>query len=403
MTELEKAAQAHKERLDALETQIKGATTPEQMEVVKNELSELINGNKEVTESQKAELSDLQEQVNVLKELTQNSPKQGVTLAEEIKQNKEELKSIAKGMSSKEIVVKADTLRASVSGNQQALELNEIGQLAHAKLTAYDIFRKIPVSSSNNNGVIRYYDWDEATIVRAADMIAEGVAFPESTAKWVTKTETIRKIGDTLPVSEEFFEDEAMFAAELDMFLDTNVKIKRNDQIVNGDGIGQNLNGIFASVDAFVPAASAISDASIYDLFVKVSEDITSVGGSKYQPDFALMNIADINKMKLKKDANDNYIMPPFVSRDGNNVAGMIVLEENSVVANTMVIGDRRYARIYEKAGISLSRGMVNTQFTEDMETLKARTRLLFLIRGADKGGFLKVTDISAALTTLAL
>jgi hypothetical protein len=106
--------------------------------------------------------------------------------------------------------------------------------------------------------------------------------------------------------------------------------------------------------------------------------------------------------MKLKKDANENYVIPPFVSRDGTEVAGILVLEENAIVANTMVLGDRSYARIYEKAGIVISRGMVNAQFNEDMETLKARTRLAFLIRGADKGGFLKVTSISAALVTLA-
>jgi hypothetical protein len=36
------------------------------------------------------------------------------------------------------------------------------------------------------------------------------------------------------------------------------------------------------------------------------------------------------------------------------------------------------------------------------METLKVRTRLAFLIRGADEGGFRKVTSISAALALLA-
>ena len=67
------------------------------------------------------------------------------------------------------------------------------------------------------------------------------------------------------------------------------------------------------------------------------------------------MNITDINKMKLKKDANENYIIPPFVSRDGKEASGMFVLEDNDIVANTMVIGDSRYASSYEKAGIVLS------------------------------------------------
>lgn len=324
------------------------------------------------------------------------------TIVEQIKENVDTLKAIAKKESSKEIVLKANTVRANIANNAQTMELDSIGQLAHRKLTAYDLFRKLPVSESNNNGVITYYDWDQATIVRAAAMVAEGAAFPESTAAWEKGTVTLKKIGDTLPVSEEFFEDEAMFAAELDMFLDTNVKIKREDQVVNGSGVGENITGIVASVDAYTPVASGISDASIFDLIVKLKEDITATGGSKYMPDFALMNISDINLMKLKKDANDNYVTPPFSNDRGQNVDGIRIVECNSIAANTMVLGDSRFARIYEKSGITLSRGFVNAQFTEDMETLKVRTRLAFLIRGADKGGFTKVTSISAALTTLA-
>ena len=116
-------------------------------------------------------------------------------------------------------------------------------------------------------------------------------------------------------------------------------------------------------------------------MIVKMKEDITSTGGSKYNPDFAMMNITDINAMKLKKDANENYVLPPFVDRNGNQVDGLVIVENNALTANTMVIGDRRYARIYEMDGVSISKGVVNAQFSEDMETLKVRKRMLFLIR----------------------
>ena len=108
------------------------------------------------------------------------------------------------------------------------------------------------------------------------------------------------------------------------------------------------------------------------------------------------------NKMKLKKDANNNYVMPPFVSRDGGSVSGITIIEANIIPANTMVVGDNRFARIYEKGGVEMSKGYSGTQFVEDEMTLKARKRLAFLIRSADKGGFKKVTSISAALVTLA-
>ena len=338
-----------------------------------------------------------------VKELKDANVKPAVakTLEVQLKESKDTIKSIAKGADS-EIVLKANLVRASITNNTQGYELPDVGQLAHRKLTAYDLFRRIPVSESNNQGVIKYWDWDSATTVRAAAAIAEGGTFPQSTAKFVEYTLPLQKIGDTLPVSEEFFEDEAMFAAELNMFLDTNVAIKVDTDLITGNGTAPNIKGLNASVDAYTPVASGITDASIYDLLIKVSESITATGGSKYTPDFALMNISDINKMRLKKDANFNYVMPPFVTRDGAQVDNMVVLECNAVTANTMVVGDRRYARIYEKGGVTASKGYSGTQFVEDMMTLKIRKRLGFLVKTADKGGFAKVTSISAALTTLA-
>lgn len=302
----------------------------------------------------------------------------------------------------KEYVAKALTLRTSIANNSQAVDLTDVGQLATRRLAMYDLFPKFPVGDGNHNGTIRYYDWDEATTVRAAAMRAEGAAFPESTATWKRGTITLQKVGDTLPVTEEFLTDEVMFAAELDFFLQTNVALVVDNQIANGDGLSNNLTGLVTSAPAFTAVASGITDASIYDLIVKVSESITTTGGAKYVPNFAVMNIADINKMKLKKDANYNYVLPPFVTRDGQEVAGIVVIEANCIAANTMVVGDSRFGRIYEMPGVEITRGHVGTQFTEDEITIKARKRLAFLIREADKSGFRKVTSISAALTTLA-
>ncbi len=397
-----------KEQFEALTEKLEGKSKQEiksALEAFEAKNKESIDNQvKEVREAFEAKLKEVQDHANELdvKLQSKNVKTEFKSAVEQIKENKNELKSLANRSSHNEVEIKADTNRASVSGNQQAVELSDIGQLATRKLTMYDAFQKIPVSSSNHNGTIRYYDWDEATIARAAAMIAEGAAFPESTAKWKTETVELRKVGDTLPVTEEFFEDEAMFAAELGQFLRTNVDLEVDNQIANGDGTGQNLKGLFASVDAFVPAASDITDASIYDLFPKVKESITSVGGSKYAPNVAFMNIADINKYKLKKDSNNNYVMPPFVSRDGSSIDGVTVIESNVVAANSMVLGDNKFARIYEKPGVSLTQGTVDAQFTSDMTTLKVRKRLLFLIRGADKGAWRKVTDIDAALVTLA-
>lgn len=326
-----------------------------------------------------------------------------LTLKGALSENKDAIKDLVKGVTHNEIMIKADTNIASITTNDGAFVVGGVGQLGNKKLNALNVFPKVMISGDNVRSTIKYYDWDELTTIRAAASLAEGAVFPESTAKFKGYDLPIRKIGDTLPVTDEFFEDESMFAAELEMFLLTNVDIICDDQIINGTGLGTQLTGLVTASPAFVPVASAITDASIYDLIIKVSEDITSGRGSKYSPDIAFLNIVDINKMRLKKDGNNNYILPPFVDRSGNVVGSITIIEDNHVVANTLIMGDRRFGKIYEAAGVTVARGEVDAQFVEDMSTLKVRKRLAFLVREVDKTGFRKVTSISAALVTLAL
>lgn len=324
-----------------------------------------------------------------------DGPKKG--LAAVIKEHKEEIKNLVMGVTSKDVVLKADTLRSSIATNPSGYFLPDIGQLGVKKRSLYDVLPKVTLGQGNHQGLVRYVDWDEDTIARAASVVAEGGTYPESTAKFKGYSKELVKIGDSLPVSEEFGEDEVAAAAELEMFLDTNVKTKVDNELINGAGTAGNIEGILAAAPAYVPSASGITAANIYDLVKKVRTDIVFNRGSKYNPDMVLMNANTMDELHLTKDANENYIFP-----DASGIGSMLIIEDNNLADNVLVVGDRRFARIYEMSGVVLSRGLKGDQFVEDMETIKARTRLLLLIRNVDKTGFRKVTDIDAALTTLA-
>ena len=365
-----------KQKFDDLEKSI-----PEAFDITKNE-----------------EFNAVEQEITALK--TKTTERKVKTFADIIKESKDEINSVLKGNKS-EVVIKASTVRASVVDNPRANDLMDIGQLATAKRSMRDLCTIFPMSGNDDNGIVRYSDWNAATSVRAAAMIAEGGTFPESTAKWATYSLPLKKVGDTIPLSEELVEDSQAFANELNDFLRTNVAIKENDQILNGDGTDQNLTGLITSIPAYTPTAKGISSPKVDDLVVVVRNYISKLYGGKYTPNFVLMNSDLIEQSELAKDNNNNYIMPPFKSADGTVIKGMMVVEENSLADNTMVVGDSRYMRLYVKGGLVLSKGEVNAQFTSDMTTLKARQRELFLIREVDKTGFLKVTSVSEALTII--
>ncbi|MBQ19145.1 MAG: hypothetical protein CMD31_00160 [Flavobacteriales bacterium] len=342
------------------------------------------------------QLEDIIETVNQLKDNNGGDAKPK-TLSEEIAEKKEDIFKIAQGGAG-EVEIKALTNRASVTNSPSGFVLPEIGQLGVKERSLYNVLPKVSVSDGNHTGTVRYRDWDESTTVRAAAMVAEGAAFPESTAKWEWYTKDLRKVGDTLPVTVEFLEDEQQAAAELDMFLEVNVETEVDDQLVNGNNTGQNLDGLLNASPAYTAVASSLAAPNLKDLVIKMRNDITRSRGSKYRPDIVVVASSTMEDLVLAKDANNNYIF----DENTGTLGGMTVVVDENLADNTIIVGDRRYARIYEKPGITLSRGYVGQQFVEDELTIKARKRLLLLVREVDKTGFRKVADVAAALTTLA-
>ena len=386
--------------LDQAKAEIK-AFEEKNKELIKTEAKAMFDEEiKSIQSDFEAKLKTVQEHADKLDLKLQSKALNGMakkSVSEELKEKKSEIKSLVSGSANAEVELKALTNRASVSDNALGFFIPEITQLGHKERSLYNVLPKVTVSDKNTGGTIRYRDWDEATTVRAAAMVAEGAAFPESTAKFKWYSEDLRKIGDTLPVTEEFFEDEAMAASELEMFLDVNVNLVIDTQLVNGDGTGQNLKGLLNVAPAYAPVASGISAPNLKDLAIKVKNDITRSRGSKYSPDMALVNSLTMESLILKKDSTNNYIF----DENTGTIGGLAVVIDENVPNNQMIVGDRRYARIYEKTGVVLSKWMPNNQYLEDEITIKARKRMLLLVKNGDRTGFRKVTDIAAALVTL--
>lgn len=393
---IEEQGALHKEYMNYVsETLKEKGATKEQIAAIEKQLEGLPT-NDAVVKAQK-DASEALEEIAKLKEKANANEDSKKTVAEQIKENKEQILKIARGGTG-EVEIKALTNRASVSNSPAGFVLPDIGQLGYKERSLYNILPKIQIGDGNHTGTVRYRDWDAATTVRAAAMVAEGAAFPESTAKWQWYNLDLRKIGDTLPVTEEFLEDEQQAASELEMFLDVNVNTVVDNQIINGDNTGQNLKGLIVSAPAYTAAASGIAAANLKDLAIKVKNDITRTRGSKYKPDMLVVSSLVMEDLVLAKDQNNNYIF----DENTGTVGGLAVVIDENMPDNQIIVGDRRFARIYEKSGVVISKGMAGDQFLEDEMTIKARKRMLLLVRTVDQTGFRKVADVDAALTTLA-
>ena len=348
---------------------------------------------------------------NVITELTEAVEKQGIelrkffdgkeeklTLSEQLNKMADDIRKIAIGDArSHSFTLKTDVTRASITDSTIAMRLPGVGQIQTQRNVISGLFRQGTIGA-NQGGVIRYMD--QASRTNNAAAVAEGGQKPESAITWVEKTLDLQKVADSIPVSQEAFTDIDFIRSEVERLLNVNLSIVEDTALWSGSGVAPNVKGIYTYADTYSAGASGISDANIYDLIVKMQENINK--DTHYDARVAVMNIVDVNKMKLKKDANNNYILPPFVSTDGKVVNGCTVVVSSSVTANTMLVGDFDFSTLYRMGGIEIKMGWIDDQFIKNTSTILAEYREALLVRSVDTGAFNKCTDIAAALITLA-
>jgi len=275
-----------------------------------------------------------------------------------------------------------------------------IGQIATAKLVLSNFFKVSPIQI-DGNGTVVYEDWDEATTTRAAEAIAEGAKFPESTAKFKSYSLTIEKIGDSISMTYESMRDFKRFTAELARFITRNIAIKVNNALWNGSGVTPNIAGIYTRTTAFDAVGytgATTTTPDLLDLIKVLAKQIMNGKDEKYDVNFAFVSWEDYLKLSLAKDSTGRLIYPNGIP----TILGVQLVPTSFVADNTLVIGDKNYVELIgDPNAITIETGFKPNDWEDDKESIKGRVRTALLIRNADLDGFLKVTSITEALTAI--
>ena len=389
---------------------------------VKKEVSEAAKGML-TAEQFESKITEFGINKDAIKELTAAVEKQGLelnkmvngggkkekALDEMIYEHKESLLRISKGARESikfEVPVKKTVVQTSAySNNTLGMLLPDVGQQAYRGTLISSLFRQAQVGEGMG-GVVRYVD--QNAITRAAAEVAESNgttgAFPESAITWQELTMALRKIGDQIPVSMESLADIDFVSAELDRLLNVNMMLREDAQLWNGNGTAPNINGIYTQAPTYTAPNLALTSVDLFGLIVKVAEQINAGNESKFRANTAIVSYSDYNGMLLSKASDGHYLQQQFAvfNQDGSaNVNGIRVIPSSLVTANTMLVGDFNYGTQYSMGGVEVEMGWITDQFIKDLTTIKARKRTNLLVRNVEANAFLKVTSISAAITSL--
>jgi HK97 family phage major capsid protein len=246
------------------------------------------------------------------------------------------------------------------------------GLVVEAATRPIDVLDLIPTFPINQAAFVYM---EETTRTHSAAEKAEGAAYAESAFAYTQRTSTVRKITDSIPVTDEQLDDEMQVRGILEQRLAFGLRQRLDGQILVGDGVAPNLLGL-NNVSSIQTQAKG-NDATIA-AFMKALTKVRFTG--RATPSGAVFHPNDWQDILLSQNANGDYLFGnPFMGAGPSSLFGIPVALSTAQTENTGLIVDfRNFTMLHDRKGVSVMLGYVADQFKEGEQTLRAEMRVAF-------------------------
>ena len=239
--------------------------------------------------------------------------------------------------------------------------------------TSSDIVEYARVTGFTNNAAPVPEAVSAATIEPGGVTAAQGGLKPESGLALEKVSATVKTIAHWVPATKRALSDAAQVRSLIDNHLAYGLEEELEDQIVAGDGTGENFEGI-------LEVSGTQSQAWDTNLFVttrKAKRKVRTVG--RAVPTAFLLNPEDNERIDLAMDANDRFYGNGPFNLGPDILWGLPRVESEAVPAGTGIVGDFRKAEIWdrEQAGIVVSDSHLDF-FTRNLVAILAEMRAAF-------------------------
>lgn len=248
------------------------------------------------------------------------------------------------------------------------------------ELRIRDLIPSVPVTGQS------YTYFKELLHTRGAAPVAEGAAKPQSNVTFEQKTDLVKKIAVWIPVSDEALDDVPQLYGYLQQLLRYDLKLEEEEQILKGDGTGNNLPGIMTQATTFTASLSKAGDTSI-DTVRRAIYQVRKQ--AKLAADATVMTELDWMDIELQKDSQNRYLFANLQGFVTPILWGRPVITSDSMdegngtdTGGEFLVGNfQRGATIYDRMSFLFKVGMINDDFIKNQRALLVEERLGLAVR----------------------
>ena len=390
-TSAEKMAEYYNEFNAMKQEELKDAIAKENKEAIETVKAELVESQAEQLKNLNATLKEMGLAIKSVTEKGDVSLTNVDSLEKALKDNEESLKAIASGDKKERVSFKAAgtmLISSNVSGGNVPVEqrLGGMNAIASRQIRLLDIVSR---GTASSNVISWVY---QANKDGAAGGTAEGSLKNQIDFDLVVNSESVKKRTAFIKVSEEMVGDIDFMRSEINNELMRELLKDVENQVYQGDGTGNNLNGIRTVATAFAGGtfAGTIDNANAVDVLTVAANQIAIA--EQPMPNYILMHPSDITALKMVKvSATDKRYVERLALVAGQlSLDGMPIIGTTLVTAGEYLIGAFDLSTVYDKGAMSIEVGRDSDDFTKNLVTVLAEWRGLCIVKNNDRTAFVK-------------
>lgn len=236
----------------------------------------------------------------------------------------------------------------------------------------------------------------ETGFTNLAAPVAEGAQKPESTLKLALRSAPVRTIAHFMYATKQILDDAPGLASLIDFRLRYGLQYAEELQLLNGDGTGQNIDGLIANATAFSSAVD-VEDPTFLDVLrLAMLQAVLA----EYPATGHVLNPLDWAKIELTKDTTGRYIVGNPQGTLTPTMWGLPVVATPAMAADKFLTGGFEYAaQIFDREDANVE---ISTEdrdnFIKNMVTIRGEERLALAVYRPEA---LIYGDFSDAVTSI--
>lgn len=222
-------------------------------------------------------------------------------------------------------------------------------------------------------------DWVQETgFTNNAAPVAEGAQKPESNITFELQTTGVKTIAHWIMATKQVLADVPMLMSYIDGRLRYGLALVEEDQILRGDGTGQNLHGLIPQATAYDTNRSKVGDTRID----RIRRAMTQVRLAQYRATGILMHPSDWEEIELTKSTTHEYIWANPNGLLGPTLWGLPVIDTTALEEGEFLVGSfKQAATVWDREQSVVD---VSTEdrdnFIKNMVTIRAEERLALTV-----------------------